>query len=264
MVFKREFLTNIKSLLIWSISLFSLIILLLSIYPQFAAEQQSLQELLEVYPESLKNAFGMNNLDMGSLIGYYGIQVYMMLTLLGSIYAAILAGSIVAKEENDHTIEFLLSKPISRQEVITQKLLLVGCNIVILNIFSIVASIIGFQFSEQAIEVDTYILLATAVLLLHLTFGSICFMLSSLMKKTRKIISLSLGIVIGTYFLSVAIGISDKLDFLKYVTPFEYVNSSEIITMNQIKSVSLFLMISIIFVSSIASHFIYTKKDLSS
>ena len=134
MIFKREFSRNKKSLIIWSIILVGLILMTLSIYPQFAEQQESMEELLKAYPEPLKKAFGMDTLSLGSLIGFYAIQVYFMTTLLGSIYAVMLAANIVAKEENEKTIEFLLAKPISRSQILTEKLLAVFTNVVILNL----------------------------------------------------------------------------------------------------------------------------------
>ncbi|TXK86222.1 ABC transporter permease subunit, partial [Parageobacillus sp. SY1] len=107
-------LRAVKSLIIWSIVLSGLILLTLSIYPQFAEQQKEMTKLLEAYPESIKKAFGMNELNMGDLMGFYGIEIYMISTLLGSIYSAILASNILAKEENEKTIEFLLSKPVTR------------------------------------------------------------------------------------------------------------------------------------------------------
>lgn len=90
MIIRREWKRSRKSLLVWSLILAGLIIWLLSIFPQFAEQQESMDQLFAAYPDSMKDMFKMNELSLGTLIGFYGVEVYMMTTLLGSIYAAIL------------------------------------------------------------------------------------------------------------------------------------------------------------------------------
>jgi ABC-2 type transport system permease protein len=264
MIFKREFKRNLKSLIIWSTVLSGLILLTLSIFPQFAQQQEEMAKLLESLPESMIKAFGMDQLNIGDLLGYYGVRVYMMTTLLGSIYSAILASNILAKEENEKTIEFLLSKPITRSQIVTEKLLAVLVNILILNGGSTIASLIGFQFTkDQDVPTDTFSLLIVATLLLHLTFGAIAFMLSSILKKTRSILSISLGIVLVAYFMNVMSGISEDLEFLKYFSPFKYVDAASIINNNEIEPLYIFIMAAVILISIVTAYMVYRKKDIA-
>ncbi|MBB6454061.1 ABC-2 type transport system permease protein [Salirhabdus euzebyi] len=262
-IFKREWKTNLKSLLIWSASVTAVILLLLLIYPQMAEQQQDISELLKAYPEGLQQVFGMDQLDMSTLLGFYGIEVFMMLTLLGSIYASIFASNILSKEENDHTAEFLLAKPVTRRQIVTEKLLAVLCNVVILNIVATVSSLIGFQFASSKMPMDTFWIFVVGALLLHLTFAAISFFLSSFIRKSRKILSVSLAIVILSYFLSIAVGLSDSLEALKFFTPFEYVKATEIATTNQLDPLYLLLMGLIMVVSISLAYFIYHKKDMA-
>lgn len=169
MILKREFKKNLKALLIWSVVLGGFILMMLSIYPQMAAEQESMQELLKAYPENLQKIFGMDRLNFGTILGFFAVEVYFMTTLFGSIYVAMLASNIIAKEENEKTIEFLLSRPITRTQILLQKLGAVVLNILIINIVFTVTSLLGFQFSEDAdVPLKTFLLLMIATFLLHL------------------------------------------------------------------------------------------------
>lgn len=263
MIFAREFKRNQKALLIWTVVISGLVVWLLSIYPQFAEKQATMEKLLEAYPESMQKAFGMDKLSFGTLIGFYGIEIYMMTTLLGSIYASMLASNIVAKEENEKTIEFLLSKPVTRSEIIAQKLLLVIVNILILNGMTTIATVIGFQFTEHAdVPYQTFMILVIACVLLHLTFAAISFMFSTMMKKTRNILSLSLGIVLISYFFNVMAGISEDLDFLKYISLFKYIDAANIIN-DTFDILYFFIMGAIILLCILVAFMIYKKKDIA-
>ncbi len=263
MIFKREFKRNLKALIIWSIVIGGFTFMMLAIYPQMAAEQQSMQELLKAYPESLKKVFGMDRLDFSTLLGFYGVEVYFMLTLFGSIYAGLLASTIVAKEENEKTIEFLLSKPVARSQIIFEKLSLVVVNLFIFNMVTAIVSLVGFQLSEDSFTMSTFALLSVGAFILHLTFASLSFMLSTMMRKTRNILSISLGIVLGTYFLQVMAGLSEKAEFLRYFTPFKYVDAADIITDQALNPVYMSILLVLIFGSLAAAFFVYQRKDIA-
>lgn len=264
MIFKREFIKNIKSLIIWSFILGGLVLLMLSVYPQFAKDHNSMNELLKAYPESMKKVFGMDKLNFGTILGFYGIEIYIMTTLIGSIYASIIASNIVAKESGEKTIEFLLSKPVLRSEVITQKLLAVIVNILILNAVIILVSIIGFQFTKNAeVPAKTFALLSAGTIMLHMTFAAISFMLSSIIKKTRNIISISMGIVFIQYFFHVMSGVSDKLESFKYVSLFSYVDSAIIISNNSLDMIYVIIMALIILMCVASAFIVYKKKDIT-
>ncbi|MFK2825419.1 ABC transporter permease subunit [Bacillus sp. B190/17] len=264
MIFQREFKRGRKSLLIWSVILGGLIVGLLSMFPQFAEQQESLSKMMEAYPESMQKAFGLDELSLGTLMGFYGIEVHMMTTLLGSIYAAMLASNILAKEENEKTIEFLLSKPITRSQIVAQKLGVVIVNILIFNSVAAAAGLIGFQFAkDHDVPYETFALLIIAAILLHFTFAAISFMLSSVMKKTRNTLSASIALVIAAYFLNMISGISEDLDVLKYFSPFTYADASSIIKEDAINILYLVMMAAVILFSILAAFMVYQKKDIS-
>jgi len=264
MIFRREMKRNLKSLIIWSLILSGLVIMTLSLYPQMAADQQAINEMLEVYPEPLKKAFGMDKVNFGSLLGFYAIQVYMMTTLVGSIYAAIMASGILVKEESEKTIEFLLSKPVNRSEIIMQKLGTVVTNLLVFNIILTSTSLLGFQFADGAeYSGKVFALLAFATFLLHLTIASVSFLLSALMRKTRNIVSLSLGFVFISYFLHITAGVAEKFEFLEYVSFFKYVDAGEIIVNESIRVLFIIIMLAVIAVCISAAFLYYEKKDIA-
>jgi ABC-type multidrug transport system ATPase subunit len=160
-------------------------------------------------------------------------------------------------------IEFLLSKPLTRSQIITQKLLVVMVNILILNAFVTAVSLIAFQFSKDAdIAIKPFMLLVIAAVLLHLTFASVSFALSALMKKTRSIVSISLGIVLGSYFLNIMSGVSEPLEYVKYASFFKYVDAADIVKNNAIDALYISIMVAVILVSFIFAYVYYRKKDI--
>lgn len=263
LLFKRDFRRNFKSLLIWTLIMAGLMLMMLSIYPQFAKQQEALDQMINVLPEAMLKAFNMDKLNMNTVLGYYAVECYIMITLVGSIYAAMLGSSILSKEESGKTIEFLLSKPITRTSIVSQKLLLVVTNLVIFNADIALVNLLGFSFSKNTgFDMKAFILLTIGPLLMHILFAFVAFMISSIIHKSRNTVSISLGLVFITYFLNLVASMSEKFDFLKYFSPFKYIDSADLIIDKAIKAEYLVIMIAVITVSAVVTYAVYHKKDI--
>ncbi|SFT19456.1 ABC transporter permease subunit [Paenibacillus sp. BC26] len=264
MLLRREFKRNLRGLIIWSIIMAGIILLYLSIYPEFAKQQEGLDDMMSTLPDAMKKAFGMDRLNLSSLLGFYGIEIHLMTTLLGSIFASLLASNIVVKEQHEKTIEFLLSRPITRSQIITQKLATVAINILLFNVVIVAASLLGFQFSkDNDVELSTFFLLESAVLLMHLTFASVSFLFSTILRRNRSVVSLSLGLVFITYFFSIISGVSDHFTWFKYMSPFKYAEAAAIITDRHFDPLYITIMAVVIVCCALSAYWYYSRKDIT-
>ncbi|MBB6715985.1 ABC transporter permease subunit [Clostridium gasigenes] len=152
---------------------------------------EKLTEMMDVMPKALLKAVGMDNLNMTKIEGFYGSKGYLIVILMGSIFAVYLSSSLLVKEEDDKTIEHLLSKPITRNEIYCAKYMAFVTIIAML----MAGGIYAFANAPVDGEIVTLLavtLLAVTPLILHLTFGTICFAISTLFLKIRLVIVLSL------------------------------------------------------------------------
>lgn len=262
-IFFRELKRNIKSFIIWTASMVSLNALLILFYPTIAEQSKQFEAILKAYPKALLAAFNMNRLSFSNILGYYGTEAYTFIMLFGSIYAMILASSILSKEESEKTIEFLLSKPITRSDVVTEKFLCTGLYIFL---FDLIFSLTNYMFFEivkkSSYDMKAFLLVSAGPLLAHLTFAAIGFLISTFVVKAKTTMSISLGVVLGSYFLSIASGLTDKLENLRYLTPFKYVDAADLILNKRIDSIYMWIMFIVIVVSISAAYIIYNRKDI--
>ncbi|WP_253199642.1 ABC transporter permease [Clostridium gasigenes] len=154
---------------------------------------EKLTEMMDVMPKALLAAVGMDNLNMTKIEGFYGSKGHLIVTLMGSIFAVYLSSSLLVKEEDDKTIEYLLSKPITRNEIYCDKYM---AFVTIITMFNIVIAMLMaggiYAFANEPVDGEIVTLLAVTPLILHLTFGSICFATSTLFEKVRLVIGLPL------------------------------------------------------------------------
>ena len=142
---KHELKQGWKALAIWTVSIGFFIVICVLLYPEMKGEMEGVSDIFASMG-AFTAAFGMDRLNFGTLIGFYSVECGNILGLGGAFFASFVAVGVLAKEEKERTAEFLLTHPVSRSRVVSEKLISVLIQIVILNaiIFALsVASIKG-------------------------------------------------------------------------------------------------------------------------
>jgi len=122
-LFNMELRRNARSLMIWSLIIGLLIFLTMSFFRTVTQYQQQIEKMVQIIPLAAMKVRGFSNIsDMFSIMGFYAANNIVYMMLLGSIYSIVLSSNILLKEEYGKTAEFLMSKPITRNEIFFSKL----------------------------------------------------------------------------------------------------------------------------------------------
>jgi len=133
--------------------------------------------------------------------------------------------------------------------------------ILIFNLLISLTTLIGLKLSND-LNLNNWFLSSIAPIFIHTLFFCLSLLISNYFRKTNKSITFNIGIVLGTYLIGVLSLMSDKLEFLKYLSPFEYINSKTIITNNSLDIFNLVLLTIYIIISVIGFYSTYNKKEL--
>ena len=165
------------------------------------------------------------------------------------------------KKEKDKTIEYLGGLPIKRSKIMTNKIIVSISYIVlmtlILGIFNYIALLISGDFNQKE-----YILLAITPLFIGLPLFGLNLFISMFMHKTKKTVGISLGMVFLFYIINVLSELSDKVEFLKYLSIYTLADIRGVISNTAINPINIIisLAITILFIS--LSYIRYDKKEL--
>lgn len=260
-IFLRELKANFKSLIIWGV-----IVILLTVtgFAKFSAyaENPELLAVLDNMPKALLDAFNLQAFNLTTISGFYGVM-YTYYALIVGIAAAMWGSDIISKEERDKTVEFSLVLPVTRGRVVTAKIfaVLVNCIALLLIMWGITVA------SAQAYQPDSAFysflnLSMVGLFLLQLIFLSLGVFLGCVMKQYKRSGTTAVSILLTVYFFSVITGLHEKLDFLKYVTPFKYVDAGLMFRESKIEPLYIGLSAVIIAASLIGAYLTYNKRDL--
>ena len=202
----------------------------------------------------------MDRLNFGTLIGFYAIECGNVLGLGGAFYAALCAAAILSKEEKERTAEFLLTHPVSRIRIITEKLIAVLIQITALNLIIYAISVGSMTMIGEEIPWKEINLLHLAYYLLQIELAGICFGVSSFLRKGS--VGVGLGISVMVFFLNLIANIAEAAEFLKYITPFGYCDGADIVSNGSLDSTMVAIGI-VMGIGGIAAAYLhYTRKDI--
>ena len=256
---KMEIKRNIKSLLIWSAVIGGMIMLCLLLFPQLKKEVDSLEEALKNMG-GLTSAFGMDRLNYGEIMGFYGIYGGSMLGIGGMFYSAILGTGMLAREEQEHTAEFLLTHPVSRERILFQTLGAMVFLLVLMNGIVILFSCTSFVMIGEEPDWKIFWIYHGAQLLMQAEILGVCCGISAFIR--RGSISLGIGVAALLYFLGLFKNIAEKADAVKYITPYAYGDAAEIISEGGLDGKLAILGIAYGFAGVAVGLWHYRRKDI--
>jgi len=83
-IYVHELKMNLRSVITWSVSLILMIFIFTSIYSGFADQAEVLNRTLEQMPPEFLMAFGMDGLDMSTVLGFFSI-IFLLLAAITSL-----------------------------------------------------------------------------------------------------------------------------------------------------------------------------------
>ena len=258
-IFLHELKRGRTSLMIWSGALAFMLGLCILIYPEMESQMGDISAMFADMG-SFTAAFGMDRINFGSFIGFFAVECGNILGLGGAMFAAILGISTLAKEEKEHTAEFLLTHPVTRERVITEKLLAVLAQVLVLNLTAALVTAVTKGIIGENGDQKELFLLFLAYLLLQIEIAAITFGISAFLRGNG--LGIGLGLAFLLYFLNIVANLTEDAAFLAYITPFAYAEGADIITSGAIDGKYLAVG-AVMAAAGIAAAFLhYRKKDI--
>ena len=256
---KQEWRQGMTSFLIWTISIGFLLAVCVFLFPEMKGQMEEIGETFASMG-SFTAAFGMDRLNFGTLIGFYAIECGNVLGLGGAFYASLCAVTILSKEEKDKTAEFLLTHPVSRTRILTEKLMAVLIQITALNLIIYALSIGSLVIISEEIPWKEVNLLQLAYYLLQIELAGICFGISAFARKGGA--GVGLGVAAMMYFMNLIANIAEVAEFLKYITPFGYCEGADIVNNGSLDGTMVAIGMAMGIAGITAAYLHYTGKDI--
>ena len=261
-IFRHEFRMRLSSVITWSAAVTVLILLFVSVFTSFAKDAELLAETMVNFPKELLTAFGMNDVNLSTVLGYFGL-VFLFVQLCLAIQAANYGFSLVSVEEREWTADFLLAKPVRRTQILTGKLLaaLSGLTITNIVVWSSTFGFINLFRGDSVYAAKPLVLLLLSIIVFQLFFLSVGLVISLLVRRIRSVTPYAMALGLGMYVLSIFGDLLGK-STLEYLTPFKHFEPNYILQHGTYELSLVLLNVSVIVVSLLCSYVLYSRRDI--
>lgn len=225
-IFRHELRRGTVQLVLWTAAIAFLMGLCALIYPEMG---EQMDEVGGMFAEmgAFSQAFGLDRLNYGEFLGFFAIECGNVLGLGGALFAAMIGVSALMQEEQGKTAEFLLTHPVSRVRVTAEKLCAAFAQLVLLNAAcAAVTAACVWAIGEEP-PLKTMALLFLSYFLMQVQTLCVTFGLSAALRRGGP--GAGLGLAAAFYFMNLIANLTERAEFLKYLTPFGYTDGADII-----------------------------------
>jgi len=260
-IYFQEVKNYFRVTLIWIAALSLMSFGFLSMFGSFSGDVENMKHLLAGYPPQVLSAL---NLQVGIFFTAIGFFAYILtfIWLVGAMQAMNLGMGVLSKEIAGKTADFLLTKPVTRFSMLTQKLFATLTLLVITNICFVAVTMFSVNmFSKDPFDGYILFLSALTLFLVQLIFLSLGFVLATLIPKIKTVLTYTLPSVFGLFILGLFGNVLGNEE-VYYFTPFKYFDVSYIIRNSSYQSKYLWLALGLTLVGIIIGYVAFINKDI--
>jgi ABC-2 type transport system permease protein len=258
-IFRRKLLKNWLMILGWGLGLGLLGYYLFDIYDTFFQRDVNLQQLLNAFPEDLLAFFG-GDVDLFSPSGFLHLEFFSYMPIILGIMIISAATSLITKEEENGTLELILSQPISRSGLFWSRLAALVLSLLLILTLIWGGFAIGLELNAFDLTLGELIFPFVSLLAVLMVFLSLALFLSMILPTSSSAGLVSGFILIASYFISSLARIDEDLEGINRFSPLKYYQGGSAVNGLDGKNLLILLGLSVIFIAF--AWFFFVKRDL--
>lgn len=258
-IIKRELRTSLINILVWTLVFLFFSLASLMKFESLLETGDEMVALLDNFPRIVLALFNMVDVDLTSLPGYFSI-VASYLLLMAASQGLFLGIRLFAKEEQDKTADFLLTKPRSRGHIFINK---VTAGVLIILVLQAILFLCNW-FSLRPYLPQAYTLLGNytlAFITVHLLFFALGVMLINFLRRGRAE-TVGLSLMLMSYFIPVMANMSEDWYPIRDYFPFNTFLKSEMAEPGNTPLLKLGILLGILLIFLVVGYVKFKKKDI--
>ncbi len=210
----------------WGIGLFLLGLLLVSLFDEFAGQQEVLNELLSVYPEELMAFFGDFS-NMGTPEGWLGIEFFSYMPLVLGIFPILAGTGLLVSDEESGRLDLILGHPVTRSAILFGRLFAFVASSILICLIAWVGLVVPMLWSTMDADIDELLLPFISLEAQIILFGAMAI-LFSLLLPSRRVAAMTAGLIlVASFFITGFAEITSVLEGVARISPLTYYQSTD-------------------------------------
>ena len=228
-------------------------------YPSYS-EAMDMEQLQEAFPEPMIQAFNIET--MASLEGFLSVELYMFgwVILLG-LYLAYSAASIIADDIDRGRMDTLLSMPVSRPRLASERFAALGVPILMVNVVTPIVVLFTARLIGESLSVVDIIALHLLSIPYLFACAAIGLLASVLFDRASVAQRVALGGTFGLYLVESLLTGTDY-EMLGALAPMRYFDPNEVLLDGTYDLVGAVVLIGMTAVLILVSQVWFVRRDL--
>lgn len=221
-IFTKTIWERRRSITWWMLGMGALAAVTVAFYPSIRGDAEAFESLFESFPEGLLSVFGIE--DAASLVTATGLVNSRLYAGIGPVVVAVLGialgTSAIVGEEEAGTLDLLLAQPVSRNQIVVEKLaaaavLVTGVVVTLFVVLAVANPILDLELTFWGM------LSANLALgLFGMVFVAFALAAGAVTGNRGLTVGLSAGATAGLFFVNGLAPLVDETAWLQRLTPF--------------------------------------------
>jgi len=265
-IFMETMRRNWRQMVYWGMGLLLYAVSIFLILPDETG-LEGYGEVLEGFDEAVLSALGIaGDFDIGTPEGYIGYSFFGFVLLIMSVYAVIAGLNITAVDEDSGTMDVVLSLPVTRWQVIVEKIAAYTVIVFGIGLISFVGMMIGQQLAGDRVSFDTGTVLAACLGFAPPTILMIAItaFVGTVARRRTTATAIAGGFVVASYLINAVGSVlnNDLGDAIKQVSVFNHYAGTDVFGGGvQLSSVLLVVVVTLVLVVGAVQFF--EQRDIA-
>lgn len=250
----------------WTFSSVVLAVVILALYPSIRDQAKQLDQVINQLPNGIRQlkSGGASVISVADPVQFLNSQLfYITLPILWIIQAITRGSAVLGRDEQDHTLELALARPISRTGLLFAKVASLVVEFAIVGGATLLTVVLAAPLFDMHVG-TMHLALATAyTALFSLSFGLIAFALQAAGRLTRRAASaVAVLLSFGGYLLASLSPLTHWLENPAKLAPYHYFTPDKILHGQPVHGLDIYLIGTLV-VTAAVSYFGFRRRDIS-
>lgn len=219
-LFRRGLSDHRRALAAWCVGVLAYVGLIVAIFPSIEGSPE-LDQLVESYPDVLKELFGLGAGSITSGAGYLDAELFSFMLPTFVLFLAIGSGArAFAGEEDAGRLELVLAYPVRWRNAVLAKGLAVGTEVVLLCVVIALALLVFDPLVDLELATERIVAAAASLVTLGLLHGWLALSIGAATGSRALAIGVPAGLAAAGYLVNGLHSVAGWLD------PFRFLSSS--------------------------------------
>jgi len=254
------------AILWWTLGSVLLTVLIMALYPSIRDKANDLNQVINQLPQGLRElkTGGAESVNVADPIAFLNSQIfYATLPIIWIILAITRGSSILGRDEQNHTLELTLARPVSRGRILLAKALSLITEFVVVGGITLLAIMLFCPLFDLHVDASHVAIATVYTAGFSLSFGLIAFALQAAGNFTRRLASVIAVIIgFGGYLIASLSGLTNWLKVPAKLAPYHYFAPDKILAGQPVHGLNLYLTGVLIF-TILVSYFGFRRRDIN-